>query len=125
LEEPDDWTQLLASSALLTLGEGGPHLSYKRNELVAKGTRYTSQFIFPLMFQNKIHSKELLQQLPELFDLAFLDRTNGSWLNPQFFDPLSPNSKYFLTSPHDFAALAAEVLDPRAETRLAQWRQTR
>lgn len=119
----DDWSRLLASSALLTLGEGTPDLCRERNALLVKGIEQSPQFTFPSGLHTETQREEFSQQLPELFDLVFLQAPSHPWLRPKFFDPVSSESKYFLSPPHEFFALAAEVLDPEGKTELAKWRE--
>ena len=123
LRERDDWSQLLASSALLMLGKGTPELCRDRNALLAKAIEHGSQFTFPAELCAETERNEFRNQLPELLHLTFLQTTTHSWLRPEFFEPERPESAYFLSQPRKFFTLAAEVLDPGGDTELAKWRE--
>jgi len=124
LRAPDDWSRLLASSALLVLSEGGPELCRQRNVLVSKGLKQNSRFTFPSEMHLLTQKDEFTQQMPELFDLAFHQSPRGPWLEPDFFNPSHPASRFFLSTPSEFLSLVAEVLDPKGETELAKpWKK--
>ncbi len=117
----DDWRQLIAISALLTLGEGSPELCNEQNKLLDKGIMHSSKFTFPAELHSKTENDLFRKQLPEILDLIFLHDPDDPWLKPELFDPSRPESKYFLTKPREFFLLAAEVLDPEGETKLRRW----
>lgn len=122
----DDWTRLQGLAALLTLGAGSPKLFAEQNALIEKGIKQPDQFTFPLALQAETETPEFRAQLPDLFKLIFLhdpDDPKTHWLQPEFFDPSHPASKYFLSNPHEFFILAADALDPSGETELGQWRR--
>jgi hypothetical protein len=120
--EKDDWSRLLAGSALLMMGEGSPELCRERNALLDKGLAGSARFTFPARLRAETHKEEFRRQLPELFDLIFLQAPGSHWLRPEFFDPAGSASQFFLSPPRRFFALAARVLDPNGETELARWR---
>ncbi|MGH9751406.1 MAG: NACHT domain-containing protein [Blastocatellia bacterium] len=119
----DDWTRLVAVSALLTLGEGTPELCDKRNALLGKGVSRSADFTFPGELHPETENEQFRKELPEILDLIFLDNPNDPWLKPELFDPSRPESKYFLSKPREFFILAADTLDPKGETELSQWRK--
>lgn len=143
----DDWTRLVAVSALLMLGEGTPELCDERNALLDKGVRRSADFTFPSELHPETENEQFREQLPEVLDLIFLhdydDRAprptrrdavavldliflhdpDDPWLKPELFDSSRPESKYFLSKPREFFILAADVLDPKGETELGQWRK--
>jgi energy-coupling factor transporter ATP-binding protein EcfA2 len=122
LQEQDSWTRLLSASALLMLGEGSPDLCGRRNSILNDGLLQSSQFTFPAALRAETEKEEFRGQLQEILDLVFLQTPTHSWLKPELFDPNHPASKFFLSSPRQFFALAAEALDPKGETDLARWR---
>lgn len=120
-QAPDDWSRLLANSALLMLGEGTPKLCRDRNTLLAKAIERSAQFTFPVDMFVDNQEEEFCNQLPELFDLIFLQSSPNSWLRPEFFNPKRLESTYFLSPPREFFRLASKVLDPAGDTELAKW----
>ncbi|MBI3651479.1 MAG: NACHT domain-containing protein [Acidobacteria bacterium] len=122
-QAPDDWTRLLAISALLSLGYGTPELCGERNALLEKGIKRSPQFTFPAALHPETETTEFRNQLPELFDIIFLHNPDDPWLRPELFDPARPEAKYFLVKPREFFILAAEALDPEGETELTAWRK--
>jgi hypothetical protein len=123
VKEPDDWSRLLACSALLSLGKGGPDLCRQRNALVAKGIEQSDSFTFPPEMQVEILKKGLNEQLAELFDLVFHQSARGVWLEPSLFDLSHHASRFFLSAPREFFSLVADILDPKGQTELAKWKQ--
>lgn len=120
----DDWTTLLGISGLLLLGEGTPGLCQERNALLDKGVRHPAEFTFPEKVREAADTEEVRGNMPELFLNIFLHDPERPWLLPEFFSPEHPYSRFFLSKPREFYALAAEVLDPKGETELAKWRKT-
>jgi hypothetical protein len=122
----DDWTRLQGFTALLSLGAGSPELLAQQNALIARGIKQPDQFTFPAALHAETETKAFRAQLPDLFQVIFLhdpDDPQTHWLQPEFFDPAQPESKYFLSKPREFLLLAADVLDPDGETELGQWRR--
>ncbi|MEP7341923.1 MAG: NACHT domain-containing protein [Acidobacteriota bacterium] len=122
----DDWTRLLAINNLITLSAGTPELVAERNRLCDKAMKQPDQFTFPAELREATQDKEWFN-LPEVIAIIFLhDFDSGGksdpFLKPEWFDPASEESKFFLTPPREFFALAAEVLDPKGETEWAKWR---
>ena len=122
-EAKDDWTRLLALSGLLLLGAGTPELCAERNELLDKGILRSKEFSFPKELHPETETDEFRKQLPEVLRIAFLHDPEEPWLTPEKFDPANPDSRFFLSTPREFFAIAAEVLDPEGETELAKWRK--
>lgn len=122
----DDWTRLQGVTSLLSLGAGSPELLATQNTLIAKGVKQPAAFTFPVALHSETETPEFRAQLPDLFKLIFLhdpDDPETHWLQPEFFDPSQPVSKYFLSNPREFFILAADALDPNGETELGQWRR--
>jgi hypothetical protein len=123
-ENDDDWTRLLGISGLLLLGEGTPELCQERNNLLDKGVRHPSEFTFPEEVREAANTEEVRGHMPQLFLNIFLHDPDRLWLLPELFDLNHPYSRFFLSKPREFYALATEVLDPKGETELAKWRRT-
>jgi hypothetical protein len=123
LHAQDDWSRLLACSALLTLGEGTPDLCRERNALIAKGFERGADFTFPKALRDETQKEEFRRRLSELLTLIFLQAPDQPSLRPEYFDPANTTSRYFLSSPREFFAIAADVLDPKGETDLSKWRK--
>ncbi|MGH9937564.1 MAG: hypothetical protein ACREAM_15050, partial [Blastocatellia bacterium] len=119
----DDWTRLVAASALLMMGYGTPEMCDERNALLDKGVRQPRQFTFPADLSAETGTEEFREQLPEILDLIFAHTPGDPWLRRELFDPAQPESKYFLSKPREFFILAADALDPKGETELSQWRK--
>ncbi len=119
----DDWTRLIAVSALLTLGEGTPELCDERNALLDRGVERPGQFTFPADLRAETGAEAFRNQLPEILDMIFAHTPGDPWLKRELFDPSRPESKYFLSKPREFFILAADTLDPKGETELSQWRK--
>jgi hypothetical protein len=119
----DDWTQLLALSALLSLGEGSPAMCEERNALLEKGIESSDSFIFPAELHAETESEAFREKLPELLEIIYLHDPKLIWLRPELFDASHPESKYFLSKPREFFMLAAETLDPKHETDLWKWHE--
>jgi hypothetical protein len=117
----DDWTRVLALSALLMLGEGSPQLCLTRNELLEKGIKHSDAFTFSERLRPETDTPRFREELPEVLRLTFLHDPDDPWLTPEKFDPSNPDSRFFLSTPREFYALAAEVLDPEGKTDLAKW----
>jgi len=111
LSEPDHWSQLVASSALLVLGYGTPELCRKRNVLLAEGMNHSAEFTFPEEFHSDTQNESFRKQLPDLLDLLFQQSPTRRWLKPDLFDCNREFSTYFLSKPREFFELAMEVLD--------------
>jgi len=111
--------RLISFSSLLALGEGTPNLCGERNDLIAKGSKFT----FPAGLHNETVKIEFRRQLPEIFDLILLQDPSDPWLKPELFDSSRPESKYFLSKPREFFIIAADALDPKGETELSEWRK--
>jgi hypothetical protein len=128
LQAEDDWTRLLAINNLITLSAGTPELVAERNRLCDKAMKQPDEFTFPADLREATKDKEWFN-LPEIIALIFLhgfdeDGKSDPFLKPEWFDPKNEESKFFLSPPREFFALAAEVLDPKGETELAKWRKT-
>src|SRR5262249_13072866 len=119
----DDWTRLLALSALLSLGEGTPEMCAERNVLLKKGIRSSKKFTFPKELHSETETTEFRKKLPELLEIIYLHNPDDIWLWPEFFGASRPESKYFLSKPREFFILAADALDPEGETELGEWRR--
>ncbi len=127
LKSKDDWTRLLAINNLITLSAGTPELVAERNRLCDLAMKTPDKFTFPAELVEATKDKEWFN-LPEIIAIIFLhgfdDKGNSDpFLKPEWFDPKSEESKFFLSPPREFFALAAEVLDPKGETDLAKWRK--
>jgi hypothetical protein len=123
---PDDWMRLQGVTTLLTLGAGSPKLFAEQSALIEKGIKHSQKFTFPAALHSETETPAFRAQLPDLFKLIFLhdpDDPQTHWLQPEFFDPSRPESKYFLSKPREFFILAADALDPKGETELGQWRR--
>jgi internalin A len=107
----DHWSRLLASSALLMLGEGSPKLCRTRNELLIEGLKRSNQFTFPSELHAETQSEDFRKQLPELLDLVFQQSRSRRWLKSDLFDRNRAFSKYFVTKPHEFFDVAMGVLN--------------
>lgn len=128
LNAKDDWTRLLAINNLITLSAGTPELVSKRNLLCDKAMTTPEKFTFPDELVEATKDKEWFN-LPEIIAIIFLhgfdDKGKSDpFLKPEWFDPKSKGSKFFLSTPREFFALAVEVLDPNGETDLAKWRKS-
>ena len=121
LKAGDDWTQLLAISNLITLSAGTPELVAERNRLCDKAMKQPNEFTFPAELREATQDKEWFD-LKEIIAIIFLHEPGDPFLKPEWFDPQREESKFFLSPPREFFALAAEVLDPEGETELAKWR---
>lgn len=124
LKAKDDWTTLLGMYGLLMLGEGSSELCQRVGDLLDKGIRFPNEFTFPEKVREAADSEEFRGNLPEIFWYIFIHDPERPWLLPEMFDPNHPYSRFFLSKPREFYALAAEVLDPKGETELAKWRKT-
>ncbi|MCI0485523.1 MAG: NACHT domain-containing protein [Blastocatellia bacterium] len=122
-EAKDDWTRLLALSSLLLLGAGTPQMCAERNALLDKGILHSKEFSFPQELHPETETDAFRKELPEVLRIAFLHDPEEPWLTPEKFDPSNPDSRYFLSPPREFFAIAAEVLDPEGKTELAKWRK--
>jgi internalin A len=120
----DDWTRLLALSAFLLLGRGTLEYCTARNELLRKGIYHSETFSFPKRLRPETDAAAFRRELPVVLRLAFLHDPDDPWLIPEKFDRSTPESRFFLSTPREFYALAAEALDPQGKTALAQWRET-
>lgn len=118
----DDWSRLLASSAILTLGHGLPELCRERNELISKAMRPRGRFTFPKPLSGATRLNWFMPQLPRLMELAFLQPANHAWLDPQLFDESRPESQYFRSSPSEFLTLASKVLGKAQRITTGKWR---
>jgi hypothetical protein len=128
LNAKDDWTRLLAINNLITLSAGTPELVRERNRLCDLAMKTPDKFTFPAELVEATKDKEWFN-LPEIIAIIFLhgfdeDGKSDPFLKPEWFDPKSKESKFFLSPPREFFALAAEVLDPKGETDLAKWRKS-
>ncbi len=122
MKAKDDWTRLLAINNLITLSAGTPELVKERNRLRDKAMTTPGKFTFPGELAEATKDKEWFN-LPEIIRIIFLHEPGDPFLKPEWFDPKSEESKFFLSPPREFFALAAEVLDPKGETDLAKWRK--
>lgn len=122
LEAEDDWTRLLAINNLITLSAGTPDLVVERNRLCDKAMQQPEEFTFPAELREATQDKEWFN-LPEIIAIIFLHEPGDPFLKPEWFDPKNEESKFFLSPPGEFFALAAEVLDPEGKTELAKWRK--
>jgi hypothetical protein len=122
LRANDDWTRLLAINNLITLSAGTPELVAERNRLCDKAMKQPDEFTFPAKLREATQDKEWFN-LPEIIAIIFLHEPGDPFLKPEWFDPKREESKFFLSPPRDFFALAAEVLDPEGKTELAKWRK--
>ncbi|HXU35017.1 MAG TPA: NACHT domain-containing protein [Blastocatellia bacterium] len=120
----DEWTQLLALSALLMLGAGTPKACGSRNELLDKAMRQPQAFSFPQKVRLETDTPAFHESLPKLMRMVFLHDPDDPWLLPEKLDRSNPESRFFVSSPREFYALAAEVLDPEGKTELAEWRNS-
>ncbi|MBS1791499.1 MAG: NACHT domain-containing protein [Acidobacteria bacterium] len=121
LKAKDDWTRLLAINNLITLSAGTPELVQERNRLCDKAMTTPDKFTFPADLAEATKDKEWFN-LPEIIAIIFLHEPGDPFLKPEWFDPKREESKFFLSPPREFFALAAEVLDPEGKTELAKWR---
>lgn len=120
-KDNDDWTRLLAINNLITLSAGTPELVAERNRLCDKAMTTPNEFTFPAELREATRNKEWFN-LPEIIAIIFWHEPGDPFLKPEWFDPKSEESKFFLSPPREFFALAAEVLDPEGETELAKFR---
>ena len=123
LRTKDDWTRLLAINNLITLSSGTPELVAERNRLCDLAMKTPDEFTFPAELVEATKDKEWFN-LPEIIAIIFLHEAGDPFLKPEWFDPKSEESKFFLSPPREFFALAAEVLDPEGKTELAKWRKS-
>ncbi len=121
LKAKDDWTRLLAINNLITLSAGTPELVRERNRLCDLAMKTPDKFTFPAELVEATKDKEWFN-LPEIIAIIFLHEPGDPFLKPEWFDPKREESKFFLSPPREFFALAAEVLDPEGKTELAKWR---
>lgn len=119
----DDWTRALALSSLLLLGKGSPEMAAERNSLLDKGITRSKEFTFPEELRSETETEEFRKELPQVLRLAFIHDPDNHWITPEKFDPANPDSRFFLSTPREFFAIAAEVLDPQGETGLSKWRK--
>lgn len=119
----DDWTRLIAVSALLMLGEGTLGLYDERNALLDKGIKQSYEFTFPPELRPETETEDFRKQLSKILDLIFLHTPGDRWLKRELFDPANSESRYFLSKPREFFILAADTLDPEGKTELSQWRK--
>lgn len=122
MNDGDDLTRVLGVSALLLLGRGTPELCKQRNELLEKGLKVSNRFTFPSDVRDETRKDDFQRELPAILRFAFRCERVEQWMAPANFDPANFESRYFLSTPRDFFAVAAEVLDPKNETGLAKWR---
>lgn len=123
LKTKDDWTRLLAINNLVTLSAGTPDLIKERNRLCDLAMKTPEKFTFPDELVEATKDKEWFN-LPEIIAIIFLHEPGDPFLKPEWFDPKREESKFFLSPPREFFALAAEVLDPEGKTDLAKWRKS-
>jgi internalin A len=112
----DDWSRLLASSALLALGQGRPELCRYRNELLTKGMRLRERFTFPSPLSSETRVNWFMLQLPRLMELAFLQGPDHAWLDPGLFKESSPESRYFRSSAGELLTLSTKILNATNES---------
>ena len=125
LSAADDWTRLQAINYLITLSAGTPELCAERNRLLDRALAEPAKFTFPDALREVTESPEFIaQEFPESIRIIFLHEPGDPLLKPEWFDPQREESRFFLSPPREFFALAAEVLDPKGETELAKWRKT-
>lgn len=122
LNANDDWTRLLSVNNLITLSAGTPELVAERNRLCDKAMQQPEEFTFPVELHEATQDKDWFN-LPEIIAIIFLHEPGDPFLKPEWFDPKREESKFFLSPPREFFALAAEVLDPEGKTELAKWRK--
>lgn len=123
LDEADDhWTQLLVINNLLTLNAGTPELCARRNHLLDHALAQPGDFTFPAEVRPATARPNFHEEFTEAIRIIFLHEPGDPFLQPHWFDPNSPEARFFLSSPREFFAIAAEVLDPKGETELAKWR---
>lgn len=106
---------------LITLSAGTPELVRERNRLCDLAMKTPEKFTFPAELVEATKDKEWFN-LPEIIAIIFLHEPGDPFLKPEWFDPKSKESKFFLSPPREFFALAAEVLAPKGETELSKWR---
>jgi energy-coupling factor transporter ATP-binding protein EcfA2 len=124
LSADDDWTRLQAINYLITLSAGTPELCAERNRLLDRALEETDKFTFPDTLREVTQSQDFIaKEFPEAIRIIFLHEPGDPLLKPEWFDPRSEESRFFLSPPREFFALAAEVLDPNGETELAKWRE--
>lgn len=123
LKAENDWTRLLAINNLITLSAGTPELVSERNRLCDLAMQTPDKFTFPAELVEATKDKDWFN-LPEIIAIIFLHEPGDPFLKPEWFDPKSEESKFFLSPPREFFALAAEVLDPKGETELGKWRKS-
>ena len=117
----------MAINNLITLNAGTRALANERNHLCNIALHQPNKFSFPAELREATENKTLFN-LPEIIALIFLPNVDeygdgNPFLKPEWFDPKNEESKFFLSPPGEFFALAAEVLDPKGETELAKWRK--
>jgi len=124
LSADDDWTRLQAINYLITLSAGTPELCAERNRLLDLALQETDKFTFPDALREVTQSQDFItKEFPEAIRIIFLHEPGDPLLKPEWFDPSREESRLFLSSPREFFAIAAEVLDPEGETELAKWRK--
>jgi|GEM_PF-3406263 len=114
----DDWTKLMAINNLITLNAGTRALANERNHLCNIALHQPNKFSFPAELREATEKIALIN-LPNVDEYG----DGNPFLKPEWFDPKNEESKFFLSPPGEFFALAAEVLDPKGETELAKWRK--
>jgi len=121
----DDWTRLLLINNLITLSAGTPELCAERNRLLDLALKDPAKFTFPGALREVTQKPDFItKEFPESIRIIFLHEPGDPLLKPEWFDPQREESRFFLSPPREFFALAAEVLDPKGETELAKWRKT-
>jgi energy-coupling factor transporter ATP-binding protein EcfA2 len=125
LSASDDWTRLQAINYLITLSAGTPELCAERNRLLDLATQEPEKFSFPDTLREVTGSQDFItKEFPEAIRIIFLHKPGDPLLKPEWFDPHREESRFFISPPREFFAIAAEVLDPKGETELAKWRRS-
>jgi hypothetical protein len=119
---PDHWTRLLSLTSLMLIGWGTPEMCAERNSLLDQATLSPASFTFPKEVREVTDTEMFQEEFPEIIRQIFLHAPGQPWLLPEWFSAEHPDSRFFLSRPREFYALAAEVLDPEGETELAQWK---
>jgi hypothetical protein len=124
----DDWTRLLALTALMLLGEASPERIDSRNALLNLGTQQPKRFTFPNDVADVARNPDFPGGLPGLLQHLFLHVPGAPWLKPEWFDRSRKDDSehpayFFCASPAEFYDRAAKVLDPEGKTGLADWRR--
>ena len=96
LSDTADWTQVIVTNLLLTLGGGTRELCSRFNELLDLAISNPLDFTFPASLKTLESSDFLRNDLPTTVKLLFWHDFHKPFLNPKWFDLGRKQSKYLV-----------------------------